>query len=64
MAKQKQWKERPVTNGCPSDISDEEWSLAAPYLTLMDEEAPQREYALHDVFNGLRWIHVQARRGA
>ncbi|MGJ0507748.1 MAG: transposase, partial [Methylocystis sp.] len=21
----------------PSDVSDEEWSLVAPYLTLMDE---------------------------
>src|SRR4051794_32751159 len=61
MAKQKEWKERPVTKGYPSDISDEEWALVAPYLILMDEEAPQREYALRDVFNGLRWI---ARAGA
>jgi transposase len=30
--------------GYPSDVSDEEWSLVVPYLTLMDEEAPQREY--------------------
>lgn len=28
----------------------------APYLTLMREDAPQREYALRDVFDGLRWI--------
>jgi transposase len=56
MAKQKEWKERPVTNGYPSDVSDEEWSLVVPYLTLMDVEAPQREYALRDVFNALRWI--------
>jgi hypothetical protein len=27
----------------PSDVSDEEWSLAAPYLTLMREDASQRE---------------------
>jgi transposase len=33
----------------PSDVSDDEWSFVAPYLTLMKEEAPQRE---HD----LRWI--------
>ena len=29
----------------PTDVSDEEWALAAPYLTLMQE-----------VFNGLRWF--------
>lgn len=29
----------------PSDVSDEEWALIAPYLTLMSE-----------VFNGLRWM--------
>jgi hypothetical protein len=27
----------------PSDGSDEEWSLVAPYVTLMSENAPQRE---------------------
>jgi transposase len=40
----------------PSDVSDEEWALLAPYLTLMTEEAPQREYPLREVFNGLRYI--------
>ena len=40
----------------PSDVSDDEWALLAPYLTLMTEEAPQREYALREVFNGLRYI--------
>src|SRR5215471_10458790 len=40
----------------PSDVSDEEWALVAPYLTLMTEDAPQREYPLREVFNGLRWI--------
>jgi len=40
----------------PSDISDEEWSFVAPYLTLMSEDAPQRDYDLREVFNGLRWI--------
>jgi transposase len=28
----------------------------APYLTLMREDAPQREYSLREVFNGLRWV--------
>jgi transposase len=40
----------------PSDVSDEEWALVAPYLTLMNEEAPQREHPLREVFNGLRYI--------
>lgn len=40
----------------PSDVSDEEWAFVAPYLTLMDEDAPQRTHALREVFNGLRYI--------
>ena len=40
----------------PSDVSDEEWAFVAPYLTLMREDAPQRDYSLREVFNGLRWI--------
>mgnify|MGYP003576593385 CR=1 FL=1 len=40
----------------PSDISDEEWALIAPYLTLMTEDAPQRDFPLREVFNGLRYI--------
>lgn len=40
----------------PSDVSDEEWAFVAPYLTLMSEDAPQREHALREVCNGLRWI--------
>ena len=40
----------------PSDVSDVEWAFVAPYLTLMTEDAPQREYSLREGFNGLRWI--------
>lgn len=40
----------------PSDVSDEEWAFVVPYLTLMREDAPQREHSLREVFNGLRWI--------
>ena len=40
----------------PSDVSDEEWAFIAPYVTLMREDAPQRDYSLREVFNGLRWI--------
>ena len=42
--------------GYPSDASDEEWAFAAPYLTLMKEDAPQRSHDLREVFNGLRWL--------
>lgn len=41
-------------NPYPSDVSDAEWALVAPYLTLMTEDAPQRDYPLREVFNGLR----------
>jgi hypothetical protein len=34
----------------PSDVSDDEWSLVAPYLTLMTEAAPQRDYAMRQLF--------------
>ena len=40
----------------PSDVSDEEWALVAPYVTLMREAAPQRRHALREVFNGVRWL--------
>ena len=40
----------------PSDISDEEWALVAPYLTLMKPDARQRDHDLRQVLNGLRWI--------
>lgn len=42
--------------GYPSDVSDEEWAFVAPYLTLMKEDAPQREHSLRAVFNALRWM--------
>ena len=40
----------------PSDVKDDEWSFVAPYLTLMRDDAPQREHDMREVFNGLRWI--------
>jgi transposase len=45
-----------LRSGYPSDVSDEEWAFCAPYLTLMREDAPQREHSLRDLFNGLRWF--------
>ncbi|MGH1569572.1 IS5 family transposase [Methylobacterium sp. P31] len=38
----------------PSDVSDEEWALVAPYLTLLREDAGQREHALRAVFDRRR----------
>lgn len=40
----------------PSDVSDEEWSFAAPYLSLMTPKAPQRRYEVREVFDALRWL--------
>src|SRR6185437_6847679 len=40
----------------PSDVSDDEWALVAPYLTLLPEGSPQRVHALREVFNGLRYV--------
>ena len=40
----------------PSDVSDEEWALVAPYLCLLPEDAGQRSHPLREVFNGLRYI--------
>ena len=40
----------------PSDVTDEEWEFVTPYLTLMTEDAPQREHDLREVFDAMRWI--------
>jgi len=40
----------------PSDVSDDEWFLVVPYLTLMREDAAQREHSLRELFNGLRYL--------
>jgi transposase len=45
-----------LRKGYPSDVSDEEWALCLPYLTLMKEDAPQRQHSLRELFNGLRWF--------
>ena len=46
-----------IRKAYPSDVGDdEEWALVAPYLTLMREDAPQREHELREVFNGLRYV--------
>jgi transposase len=46
----------PYRKPYPTDVSDEEWSLVVPYLTLMTETAPQREHSLRELFNALRYV--------
>lgn len=40
----------------PSDVSDDEWALVAPYLALLPESSTQRTHSLREAFNGLRYI--------
>jgi transposase len=40
----------------PSDVSGAQWEFLLPYLTLMREDAPQREYPLRDVFDAVRYV--------
>ena len=46
----------PARKPYPSDVSDDEWGLVAPYLTLLPEDAAQRQHSLREVFNGLRYL--------
>ena len=49
----------PIREPYTSDVTDEEWAFCAPYLTLMKEDAPQRDHGLREVFNGLRyWVRA------
>ncbi len=48
-------------NSFPSDVTNEQWALVAPSLTLMREDAPQREHSLRAILNTLRW---RARSGS
>jgi transposase len=40
----------------PSDVSDAEWEFLVPFLTLMREDAPQRDYPMRDLFNAIRYV--------
>ena len=40
----------------PTDVTDDKGAFLAPYLTLMDPDAPQRRHDLREVFNALRYI--------
>jgi len=46
-------KQRPAY---PSDVSEDEWKFCAPYLTLMREDAGQRDYPLRELFNAMRYV--------
>jgi transposase len=52
----KTFKTRGTKTSYASDVTDEEWEFCAPYLTLMKEEAPQREYTLRSLFNAVRYL--------
>lgn len=45
-----------TTRSYPSDVPDEEWAFAVPYLCLMREDAPQRTHSLRALFNALRYL--------
>jgi transposase len=45
-----------VTTSYPSDVSDEEWAVAVPYLTLLSVAALQRKHELRAVFNAVRYL--------
>jgi transposase len=47
---------RQTRRAYPTDVTDEEWAFCVPYLSLMKEDAPQRQYPLREVFNALRYI--------
>jgi transposase len=39
-----------------TDVTDAEWTFLLPYLSLMREDAPQREHPLRELFNALRYL--------
>jgi transposase len=53
---EKIYKTRGSKASYPSDVTDEEWAFCAPYLTLMKEDAPQREYTMRAMFNAVRYM--------
>ena len=42
--------------GYQSNVSDEEWVFCAPYLWLMKEDAPQRDWSSRELFNAMRYM--------
>lgn len=52
----KVFKTRGTKTSYQSDVSDEEWEFCAAYLTLMREDAAQREYTMRGLFNAVRYL--------
>lgn len=52
----KPYKTRGTKTNYPSDVTNEEWAFCAAYLTLMKEDAPQRDYTLRAMFNAVRYL--------
>jgi transposase len=51
----------PPRSPYPSDVSDEEWHVVAPYLALVRADAAQRRHDVREVFNAVRWVvHIGA----
>ena len=48
--------EQTQRNAYPTDVTDDEWAFVSPYLTLMREDAEQRQHSMREVFNARRWI--------
>jgi len=46
----------PARKPYPSDVSDDERSLVVPYLTLITEAAPQRDYPIRELCNALPYV--------
>lgn len=44
-----------------SDVSDEVWNFCVNYLTLMKEDAPQRQHSPRSVFNALHYFDTGRR---
>ena len=47
---------KPTRKSYPSDVSDAEWEFVVSYLTLMREDAPQREHPLRELFDAVRYV--------
>jgi len=45
-----------VCRSYSSDVSDHEWEFVLPYLLLCREDSAQREHAMREVFNGIRYV--------
>ena len=46
----------PARKPCPTDVSNEEWSLVVLCLVLMRGNGEQRRHDLRELFNGLRYV--------